>query len=58
MDLNTLRNQRNTDFGAIASAFDNVANPQSDSRSFEDDRIWKLEADKAGNGTICYRGKK
>ena len=55
MDLNTLRNQRNTDFGAIASAFDKVANPQSDSRSFEDDRIWKLEADKAGNGTAVIR---
>jgi len=55
MDLNTLRQQRNSDFGKIASAFEKVANPQSDSRSFEDDRMWKLEADKAGNATAVIR---
>jgi hypothetical protein len=55
MDLNTLRAQRNQDFGKIASAFDKISNPQSDSKSYEDDRFWKLEADKAGNGTAVIR---
>jgi hypothetical protein len=55
MDLNTLRAQRNQDFGKIASAFDKIANPGQDSKSFEDDRFWKLEADKAGNGTAVIR---
>ena len=55
MDLNTLRAQRNQDFGKIASAFDKIANPGQDSKSFEDDRFWKLERDKAGNGTAVIR---
>jgi hypothetical protein len=55
MDLNTLRAQRNQDFGKIASAFDKIANPSQDSKSFEDDRFWKLEADKAGNATAVIR---
>ena len=55
MDLNSLRASRNQDFGKIASAFDKISNPQSDSKSYEDDRFWKLEADKAGNGTAVIR---
>jgi len=55
MDLNTLRAQRNQDFGKIASAFDKISNPGSDSKSFEDDRFWKLEKDKAGNGSAVIR---
>lgn len=55
MDLNTLRASRNQDFGKIASAFDKISNPQTDSKSYEDDRFWKLEADKAGNGTAIIR---
>lgn len=55
MDINTLRNMRNQDFGAISSAFDKVSNPQSDQKSFEDDRFWKLEKDKAGNGSAVIR---
>ena len=54
MDLNTLRASRNQDFGKIASAFDKITNPQQ-SNSFDDDRFWKLEADKAGNGTAVIR---
>ena len=53
MDINTLRALRNQDFGAIASAFEKVANPQSN--SYEDDRFWKLERDKAGNATAVIR---
>jgi hypothetical protein len=55
MDLNTLRASRNQDFGKIASAFDKIANPGTDSKSYEDDRFWKLEADKAGNATAVIR---
>lgn len=55
MDINTLRKMRNTDFGKISSEFDKIANPQSDSKSYQDDRFWKLEADKAGNGTATIR---
>ena len=55
MDINTLRKMRNTDFGKISSEFEKIANPQSESKSYQDDRFWKLEADKAGNGTATIR---
>lgn len=53
MDINTLRASRNQDFGAIATAFEKVANPQSN--TYEDDRFWKMERDKAGNATATIR---
>jgi hypothetical protein len=55
MDIQTLRKMRNSDFGAISSAFDKVANPQTQTKSYADDRFWKLEGDKAGNGTATIR---
>lgn len=55
MDINTLRNMRNQDFGAISSAFEKVANPQTDNKSYDDNRFWKLERDKAGNGSAVIR---
>lgn len=55
MDINTLRKMRNTDFGKISSEFNKIANPQSESKSYQDDRFWKLEADKAGNATATIR---
>lgn len=55
MDINTLRQSRNQDFGQIASAFDKIANPQTESKSYEDDRIWKPTPDKAGNATATIR---
>ena len=55
MDINTLRKMRGTDFGKISSEFNKIANPQSDSKSYQDDRFWKLEADKAGNATATIR---
>lgn len=55
MDINTLRKNAKMDFGKISSEFDKIANPQSDSKSYQDDRFWKLEADKAGNGTATIR---
>ena len=55
MDINTLRKMRNADFGKISSEFEKVANPKSDSKSFSDDRFWKLEVDKAGNASATIR---
>ena len=55
MDIQKLRAMRNSDFGAISSAFEKVANPQSEQKSFTDDRFWRLEGDKAGNGTATIR---
>ena len=55
MDINTLRKMRNSDFGKISSEFEKIANPQSETKSYQDNRFWKLEADKAGNGTATIR---
>ena len=57
MDIQALRKMRNTDFGKITSEFEKIANPESSggAKSYQDDRIWKLEADKAGNGTATLR---
>lgn len=55
MDIQSLRKMRNSDFGAISNAFDKVANPQTETKSFADDRFWRLEGDKAGNGTATLR---
>jgi len=55
MDIQSLRKMRNSDFGAISNAFEKVANPQSETKSFTDDRFWRLEGDKAGNGTATIR---
>lgn len=46
---------RNSDFGAISNAFEKVANPQTETKSYADDRFWRLEGDKAGNGTATIR---
>jgi len=55
MDIQSLRKMRNNDFGAISSAFEKVANPQTETKSYVDDRFWRLEGDKAGNGTATIR---
>ena len=57
MDIQALRKMRNTDFGKITSEFEKIANPESSggNKSYQDDRLWKLEADKAGNGTATLR---
>ena len=55
MDISTLRKMRTSDFGKISGEFDKISNPQSESKSFTDDRMWRLEADKAGNGTATIR---
>ena len=55
MDIQALRKMRNTDFGQITQAFDKIANPQTETKSYADDRFWRLEGDKAGNGTATIR---
>jgi hypothetical protein len=55
MDIQSLRKMRSSDFGAISNAFEKVANPQSETKSYNDDRFWRLEGDKAGNGTATIR---
>ena len=55
MDIQSLRKMRNSDFGQISQAFDKIANPQTETKSYTDDRFWRLEGDKAGNGTATIR---
>ena len=55
MDIQTLRKMRNSDFGSISNAFEKIANPQTESKGYNDDRLWRLEGDKAGNGTATIR---
>lgn len=55
MDINTLRKMRNSDFGKISNEFEKTVNPTKDAKSYQDDRFWKLEADKAGNATATIR---
>lgn len=55
MDIQTLRKMRNQDFSKISDEFDKISNPQSDKKSYNDDRFWKLEGDVAGNGTATIR---
>jgi hypothetical protein len=55
MDIQALRKMRNSDFSKIAGEFEKIANPQTESKSYVDDRFWRLEGDKAGNGTATLR---
>ena len=55
MDIQTLRKMRTSDFGSISNAFEKIANPQTESKGYNDDRFWRLEGDKAGNGTATIR---
>jgi hypothetical protein len=55
MDIQALRKLRNNDFSKITQEFDKITNPGSNTKSFDDDRIWKLDRDKAGNGSAIIR---
>lgn len=56
MDIQALRQMRKTDFSKISAEFEKIANPESGGKkSYQDDRFWKLEADKAGNATAVIR---
>lgn len=54
MDIQTLRKMREKDFSKIVTQFEKEANPSS-GNNYDDDRFWKLEGDKAGNGTAIIR---
>ena len=53
MDIQALRKMRNSDFSKITSEFQKIANPEYGDRN--DNRYWKLEGDKLGNGTATIR---
>lgn len=55
MDIQSLRKLRNNDFSKITSEFEKITNPGASSKSFDDDRLWKLDRDKAGNGSAIIR---
>lgn len=55
MDIATLRKSRSSNFAKITTEFEKIVNPSSNSNSYEDDRYWKLERDKAGNGSAIIR---
>lgn len=53
MDIKSLRATRSTDFSKITKELEKVANPQNQNQ--EDNRFWKLERDKSGNGSAVIR---
>jgi hypothetical protein len=53
MDINALRKSRSTDYSAVTSAMNKIANPQQGRQ--EDKRFWQLEGDEAGNGSAVIR---
>ncbi len=55
MDLASLRKMRSTDFASITKAIETIANPQAQKDDRDDDRFWKLNKDKAGNGSAVIR---
>jgi hypothetical protein len=55
MDITALRKMRNNDFSKITGEFEKIANPSTETKSYKDDRVWKLEPDKAGNATAVIR---
>lgn len=54
MDIKSLRAMRNTDFSKISNEFEKTVNPPS-TQSYEDNRFWKPERDKAGNASAVIR---
>jgi hypothetical protein len=56
MDISALRKSRSNDFSKILGEFDKISNPSSEgTKSYEDDRFWQPEVDKAGNGYAVIR---
>lgn len=52
MDMKSLLASRKSDFSKIANEFEKSANGE---KSYEDNRFWKPERDKAGNATATIR---
>lgn len=55
LDIQSLRKLRTSDFSKITAEFEKIANPTVNAKSFDDDRFWKPERDKAGNATAIIR---
>ena len=55
MDLKSLRASRNSDFSKITAEFEKDGKPEGGSKSYEDNRFWKPERDKAGNASATIR---
>jgi hypothetical protein len=56
MDITTLRKMRNSDFGKIAAEFEKgTTGGSGEKKSYADERMWKLDPDKAGNATATIR---
>jgi hypothetical protein len=55
MDLKSLRASRNTDFSKMTAEFEKSSSPGGDKKSYQDDRFWKPERDKAGNASATIR---
>lgn len=53
MDIRAIGKNRNIDFGKISSSF--KQDEKTEQKSFKDDRFWKLDRDKAGNGSAIIR---
>lgn len=52
MDLATLRSMRKNSSNKILAEMDKISNPKE---NYVDDRFWKLEGDKVGNGSAIIR---
>jgi len=57
VDLTALKKDSMSDFTKISGEFDKIANPQSSKKKdyAPDERLWKLDPDKAGNATAVLR---
>ena len=53
MSLAALKKQ--SDFSSLIDEYNKQTTPQSDTKSFDDERIWKPELDKSGNGYAVIR---
>ena len=53
MTLAALKKQ--SDFSSLIDEYNKQTTPQSDTKSFDDERIWKPELDKSGNGYAVIR---
>lgn len=55
LDIQSLHKLHTSDFSKITAEFEKIANPTTNTKSFEDDRFWKLERDKSGNASAILR---
>lgn len=55
MDISSIRKMRNNDFSAISKAIESISTPSNNKKDSDDERMWKLTADKAGNGSAVIR---